>query len=61
MMERCADCRFWEVGEESEHDVEGECHRHPPVLVQADGGYVSLWPTCAFDRWCGDFDPKVTG
>ena len=58
-MERCADCRFWERGDAE--GIEGECHRLPPVIELVEGGLASMWPTSAYNRWCGEFQEKITG
>lgn len=62
MARQCADCRFFNNGEEG---MLGECRRHAPGahLVQCGatpGGIdmIAIWPLIDPEDWCGEYEEK---
>ncbi len=69
--DRCETCRFWEVYHLDPDDdpqyEPGECHRHPPTLLQSDklrrtdgNGNIYIgkawWPETMPGDWCGEWE-----
>jgi hypothetical protein len=73
---RCDQCEFWRIGDlnlEVDDDIDGTCHRFPPVLSDAvmtdqpvheeltmEAHQMWVWrrPTVVASDWCGEFKPK---
>ncbi len=51
---KCEKCEWWYIGKEC------ECRFNPPELYldPIHDEYVTKWPKCGGDDWCGEFQEK---
>ncbi len=57
--QECGNCAFFEAWERQRDPwrPKGNCRRHAPrVMGDASGNPKSVFPMCAGDAWCGDWE-----
>ncbi len=55
---RCDKCRFW--CQYGGGDL-GQCRIDPPVLIDVDGEFETMFPATEDNEWCGKFQPGESG
>jgi len=67
---RCDTCRFWTrkgpqlsaaTRDPCEKTWLGTCQIEPPKLMMLSGTPVGLWPQTPADRFCGEWEPEISG